>query len=349
MIAWPAMYGALALVATALLVRPVAMRLGDRWPARAARWGAAVAAVGVLIAVTLAHAEPNSAPRVQLWLETAGQPDAIGVVLLALVGALGIIAPPSTGGRAAGALIGGLTIGAVPTSLILCPQAESPAEAARIATTATAIGLLSPFGSVAALISPAASHLPWIAAAIAGVVASLPAVDAGPAKPTLSGWAAAVGLLVAIAVDRTAGLAIAVVGMGVAIGRPPLRAPEAARILPERAVAAVIAVVGAHIAGSAALLGLTVAQWHVPAALDVVVSAALGTIGDPATIALFLGRAARLDPSIAARAPALALGLAIAPGLAVGVAVHAKGWGAVRYAIVPVIAMIAVALVSAAV
>lgn len=348
MIAWAAMYGGIGLGAAAVLIRPVAARLGPGWIARIARFGPAVAVIAVLIAATLAHGAPTTQARAWLWVETIAQRDAIGVVLLALLGAIGVVAPPSTGGRAASALIGGLTIGAVPTALLLCPKAESPSEAARIAMSATAIGLLSPFGSTSALLAPSAPHLPWVLAAIAGVLASLPAEDRGPARLTASGWAAALGLIVALGVDRTAGLALAVAGSAIVAARQRPDVTEAARLQPERAAVAVLAAVGAHIAGAAALAGLTLAQAGLPSRWDAPLSAVIGSIGDPSAFALFLGRAAALDPSLAERAPAIAIGLAIAPGVAMGIAVHAKGVSALKYAVLPALVMIGAAVAALA-
>lgn len=320
---------------------------------------AVLAAVAAAWALGLLPSDPGMEG---LWSDLVlADPAHARLLALAVLAALIGVRDPARGGRTAIAGIGALTVGALPTALLVVPAARSPHEAARLALFATAVGALSPFGGPGPLLLGNADpgYTLWaLPPALVAAALAWPGADPRPGRPTLLGIAGLAGIVVAFVRGPFSGLQVAVLLGVLALlplpGRPAspdeaLPSPDAARVwLPARAaVAAVVLVTLAQIGGALAYLGRIVEpalQLGGGPALTLLAAAATGSVVDPAFVALAAHRT--LDITVAtpeATSRLVALGLAFAPGLPLAVAVGAHGWPSLRQGVPIALAQLAVA------
>jgi len=263
------------------------------------------------------------------WWEAASDPRGlwlVGLAALVGVGARRIPAGPWA------AVLGGLTVGAVPTTALLAPLTSSPGQAARVALLATAASAISPFGGPAQLLLGEADLLYTLWALPPALVAGAMVWTRTPRGPSrrlpLALVGAGVGL--ALVAGPTPGLGFAVLaGAVTSRGTAAPTAPTLRRLAPLRwAVAVWLLVTAVLLSGGVWFVGRGLAWFasHQSGAALVGVCALLGSFLEPTVLATLLARGASLaaGPTVEVR-HLVALGLAFAPVQALAVASLAQG------------------------
>jgi hypothetical protein len=301
----------------------LAAALLSAWGWRLRPYGA-----GLALALTLAGAAaldllPIDGPRARLWIEVIARRETLGVMVLAWLGVLGAPRIPPSGrvGTVGLAALAALVVGALPGAAALMPRTRSPGEGAQVALVASAAGALSPFGGAGSLLLGEARP-DWLAFVAAPAIA-------------------AVG--VAFVIPRAMGL-----GHRASTGSSPPPMTRWQRLRPVRfAVASIGLVALSQLAGAAWYLGRGIAwlarQDHAAALL--VLAAWTASVGDRTLVGMVTDRATELVTTLPPHTEAaLALGVGLAPGVPLLLAVSFHGVAALRSGAPAALAQLALAM-----